>query len=126
MDTLDAKLVFDSEQTGDDMGARAVVGSDRSLLFTAGSMMVDLVVYSGTDDMRVVHGQLVDRSSEAPIAGARVCLGAEDDAVETDEFGQFHLSTMLPFSQAILTITAEQGDVRCAIPAACVADGAAS
>lgn len=117
MTLLNVKLLFDSDATGGQMGARSLVGNDRSLLFSAGPMVVDVVVYRGGDDMRVVHGQIVDREKEAPIAGAEVTLGSSAESVQTDEFGQFHLSTLLPFSQSILSIRAEQGEMRCAIPA---------
>lgn len=117
MSLFDAKLLFDSAQTGDRVGARSLVGRDRSLLFSAGSLVVDLVVYHGSDDMCVVHGQVVERTQEKPIEGAHVRLGTGGDAVATDAFGQFHLSAMLPFSQTHLTITAQQGEVRCTIPA---------
>ena len=117
MMVVDAKLVFDSAKTGGLMGARSLVGGDRSLLFSAGPMVVDLVVYQGADDMRVVHGQVVGRADEEPVVGASVRLGGMSETVATDEFGQFTLSTMLPFDQTILSIVAEGADeVRCSIP----------
>lgn len=124
MTLLEAKLLFDSEQTGGQVGARSLVGGDRSLLFSAGPMVVDLVVYRGSEDMRIVHGQVVDRNDEKPIAGATVRIGSTGDAVETDEYGQFHLSTLAPFARTILLIEAAQGDVRCAIPSNCDSNGA--
>ena len=124
MTLVDARLLYDSEQVGSAVGARSLVGADRSLLFSAGPMVVDLVVYAGGEDMRVVHGQVVHRSDESPVPGARVRLGALGDAVETDEFGQFHLSTLFPFERAVLSIEAVHGGVRCTIPAGCGTNGA--
>ncbi len=113
-----AKLLFDSDRTSGQMGLRSIVSDDRSLLFAAGPMIVDLVVYDSSDEMRVVHGQILDRADETPVAGALVRLGEDGESDETDEFGQFTVSVMLPCKQMVLAIQAEGADeIRCGIPA---------
>lgn len=115
MMAVHARLLFDSEQTSGMMGVRSLATADRSLLFSAGPLAVDLVMYGRAGEMLVVHGQLVSRDCELPIAGASVRLGATGEAVESDALGQFSVSGTAPFDE-VLSITVSGEEIHCAIP----------
>lgn len=112
----DARVLFDSAQMSAAIDARAITCDERSLLFAAGSLSVDMVVYAGESGLYVIHGQVIDSEIECPISGATVRFTHAEESVETDEYGQFSLSAVGTPDGAALTIDTGTLDVHCVVP----------
>ncbi len=110
-----AKLLFDSESQASLEGLRALGGSERSLLFSAEGFSLDMVVFESAG-LHVMHGQLISTNDERGVAGATVRVGETGEAVETDHFGQFSLSTMGPLDAQVVTAVADEVQIACTLP----------
>ena len=80
------ELVYDSVRMQASFGRRCASDEDRSLLFRAGALSLDVLLYGG-EALEGVHGQLVDEVRGRPLPGVAVFLG--ELAAETDAHGQF-------------------------------------
>ncbi len=92
--SLQAKLVFDSARVGALPGFRSVAAAERSLLFRADGLCVDMLVLPPSGGLQVAHGQVIEEACERGVPGATVRLGGDADPVETDAFGQFSVSAL--------------------------------
>jgi hypothetical protein len=108
--------VFDSARVGALVGTRGPWSAERSLLFTAGSHAVDVVVFPSAGGLHVLHGQVIDSAREQGLCGARVRIGA-GEPVETDPYGQFALSTLGAGSETLLRVDHADLELECALPA---------
>jgi hypothetical protein len=108
-----AVLYYDSTRTCQQAGTRTGLVTDRTVLYRAGDLSIDLMVHPGPEELQFVHGQLL-RGPGRPVAGVPVRLG--EDADETDEYGQFALSGALEGSPMHLGIEMPGRTVRCHIP----------
>ena len=110
------RLIFDSAQAEYTVGSRAGVTSDRSLSFRSENLSVDLVICADASPLRVMHGQVVHEMGDRPVTLASVRLGDEGEAVQTDEHGQFAVSTLASDSTQFLWIDTPEEQVLCSIP----------
>ena len=91
MTRIEAELLYDSAQTVAKMGARGTSGGDRSLLFRAGDVCVDVMVHGGCHPLRILHGQAIHTPSGKPVQEVGVLLAG--DRATTDAHGEFTLTT---------------------------------
>ena len=110
-----ATLLFDSATAELMPGVRAVAGGERSLLFRADDLAIDLVVFESAG-LATVHGQVVSTASGSGVADARVRLD-EAEPTRTDAFGQFALSTVDPVDGAVLHAEIGPTVLACPVPA---------
>ena len=97
-------------------GRRSGLAFDRSLLFRSNGIAVDVFVPAGSGALHVVHGQVVDERLGLPIASARIRLGKDAVAVDTDVHGQFAVSAELADGDQNLYVEADNRSIVCAIP----------
>lgn len=112
--SLRAKLLFDSARAGAAIGLRALGACERSLLYAAGDVAVDMVVFESARGVHVVHGQLVDARTERPVADAEVRLGPE--SVRTDPYGQFAVSSVEALAGCSLHVRTGDAEFACPVP----------
>jgi hypothetical protein len=111
-----ATLLFDSARAGTLVGTRGLAGEERSLLYGAGTIAVDVVVFAARDGLHVIHGQVIDTAGDHPLGGARVRLDDARDAVDTDHFGQFSLSTLVGTPGQALCVEGDGVAFACPLP----------
>lgn len=111
---IKAQLVYDSSRTREHLGARRTMVADRTLLFRAGDLHVDLMVDEQSEQLRILQGQAVFATSGAPLVEVPVRCGA--DRTDTDAFGQFALTGVEPRAQVL--IRAPDGDIVLSLPEA--------
>ena len=109
--------VFDSASVHGRAGTRSGLALDRSLLFRADGIAIDVFVPAGSGALRVAHGQVVDERLGLPIASARVRLGIDAVPVDADVHGQFAVSAELADGIQYLFVEADARRIVCAIPA---------
>lgn len=111
-------LFFDSAKVTAAMGVRGAGAEvDRTLVFLAGPICVDVMVHAGPDDYCYYSGQILDKEMRNPISGVAVSVGPEDDGeVETDEFGQFAIGATGPPDTRYLRVRADSEEVVCRVP----------
>ncbi len=91
MTQIEAELLYDSAQTVAKMGTRGTFSGDRSLLFRAGDICVDVMVHGGGHPLRILHGQAIHTPSGKPVQEVDVVLTG--DRATTDAHGEFTLTT---------------------------------
>lgn len=111
-----ARILFDSAQMTAAVDARSIQCEERSLLFASGALSVDMVIYASEDGLFVVHGQVIDAEVECPLSGATVRIDGAEDAVETDEFGQFAVSGLGSPDGESVQIDTGTLDLTCVVP----------
>jgi hypothetical protein len=113
--TVKAQVVYDSARAPEVTGLRGGPGSDRSLIFLARSLSLDLMVHTRPgEDYCYLCGQVMDEKQLDPIPGVKVQVGEEN--ASTDVFGQFSLGGMWPPENRTVTVVGEEIDVVCRIP----------
>lgn len=113
-----AELLYDSARTHADVGARAGLCLDRTVLFRGPELTVDVVVHAGWEPLCCVHGQVVSQSEGRPVRGAFVRIDGGQVPVATDEHGRFALSSLSDRDGHILHIRPRdsEGELVCVIP----------
>lgn len=120
-----AKLLFDSARAGAVVGTRSLGIDERSLLFAAGRISLDVLLLPSGGGLEVAYGQVVDAVHERPLEGAQVRIASDGPSAETDHFGQFCLSSLEPMAGRVLQIEAAGEALACAVPALPAAAGGA-
>lgn len=111
-----AKLVFDSARVGALPGFRSVAAAERSLLFRADGICVDILVLPPSGGLQVAHGQVIEEAGERGVPGATVRLGDEAVPTETDAFGQFSVSALRGDGAQTLHVGSGPLALVCAVP----------
>ena len=111
------QLVFDSARARDRAGAASDLVVERTLLYRADGLAVDVVLQEGSGPLTVLHGQVVDERAGRALAAAQVRLGEQAPAVETDLRGRFAVSAAHAEGEQPLWIEAPGRRVRCSLPA---------
>ena len=112
----EGKILYDSAKVDQVAGARSGLRSGRSLLFHSPEAAVDLLVHTGSDGLCFLQGMLSDSGDASPIPDARVRLDRQDKAVETDEYGEFALSTLSPRGDLVVRVENAGIELVCKIP----------
>ncbi len=116
MSTHEGRLLFDSARQGPMVGTRLGRSPDRTLLFRAEPFSVDLVVHASSDRLLYFHGHVVREQEGTPVTGAEVRLRNSPEAVATDEYGQFAVSSLDGGGDETLLITTDAAEVVFRIP----------
>ena len=114
MKTRECTLVHDSARHAQLLGTRAGPSESRTMVFKAKDMSIDLLLHEGSAGPGIVYGQIITEMGGTPISGVRVVLGA--DEVETDEYGQFVLTTRATTTPHVLRIGTGKEGVTCTVP----------
>jgi hypothetical protein len=112
------KLLFDSATSTPVPGARALVGGERVLLYGVGDVSIDMMIFESPGGLSVIHGQVLAARGEGVGLRARIRLGDDGDAVDTDHFGQFALSTMGALDAEVLHAQSADMVAACTLPTA--------
>lgn len=113
--TVKAQVVYDSARAPEVAGLRGGTGPDRSLIYLARSVSLDLMVHTRRgEDYCYFAGQVMDEKQLEPVPGVRIQVGEE--TTSTDAFGQFALGGIWPPENRVVTIVGEETDVVCAVP----------
>ena len=117
-----AKLLFDSDLSAGVPGARALGGTERSLLYASDHLSIDMVMLDAGSGLQVIHGQVVDTRGSTRGVRTRVRLGVDGEPVETDAFGQFSVSWVEPAEDLVVVETID-GDIGCHVPRSLTGSG---
>ena len=115
--TEQARIIYDSARSHAAMEWKSGLGVERTLVFRAGAITVDLIAHVGDEDLRLFHGQVILEEGEAPVSGAIVRIDDSPDLLETDRNGRFVVSTMATGEDQILEVETGNGRVVLTIPA---------
>lgn len=109
--------MYDSARSqGGAPGLPAPAAGDRSLWFQAERVSVDVLLHGRTSQLQIIHGQVLDHETGEPLQSACVTVGASDSSAETNEFGEFFISTMDQRDVRSLRVDAGGSEIVCAIP----------
>ena len=116
-----ARLIYDSARTVAGVFSRSAPTTERTLLFRADPLSVDLVAQRGSGALCCLHGQVVDGGTGSPVSGVTVQL---DDAEvsQTDEYGEFSVSSLEPADGHRLVIGTPDHELVLRIPHADAGD----
>ena len=98
-------------------GCRGVGTLDRSLMFRAEGLVIDVLVQRGGADLGVLQGQVLWEMSGRPAGQARVHLPQHGAIANADDAGQFTLSAQAPHCEGTLLVQAVGTTVRCHLAA---------
>jgi hypothetical protein len=112
-----AKLVYDSARTSELTGMRGGIFEQRSVGFLGQSMTVEMLIDESAGDFYCVSGQVLDRQTREPRAGARLTLGAHGEAAtSTDDYGEFTIGGQVTTETQILIVHSDEVDLVCRVP----------
>jgi hypothetical protein len=110
-------LFYDSARAGAQSGVRGIGTEDRTLIFIADDLSVDVMVHAGPDDYRYYFGQILDEKMRIPLPGLEVALGDDpDETTLTNDLGEFTVSSIRSVPEHVLTVRTESLEVLCRIP----------
>ncbi len=110
-------LVYDSARSeGGVPSLPSPATGDRSLWFQAERVSVDVLLTCRKSRLQLIHGQVLDHETGEPLTSSCVTLGSSGSSAETNEFGEFSLSTMDHRDVRTLCVDAGDGEIVCAIP----------
>ena len=110
-----AHVVYDSGKSDVMHGLRGAPGLDRSLIFVATSISLDLMVQTRFGEEKCfLCGPVLDPRQEESLPGVEVRIGEE--RTFTDAFGQFAIGGRWPPADRVITVVTEEADVYCPVP----------
>lgn len=118
-----ARLLFDSHQFGSMAGTRSPGAHERTLLFKAGSLSVDVFLVQPDGELFAVFGQVAEACGERTLTDARIRLEPGRELCRTDRYGQFSFSTLESVAGRSLRICSGERDVTCTLPEETVRGG---
>ena len=110
-----AQVIYDSADVAEMPGTRGCLGRDRSLVFCAEAVSVDLMVQPRRGSEGIfLCGQVIEQRMQAPIPGIEIQIGGEK--AFADAFGQFAVAGNWPPEDRSITVVTKEADVVCHLP----------
>ena len=110
-----AQVIYDSAGMADMTGARGGPRKDRSLVFCAETVSMDLMVQPRKGNRGLfLCGQVIEQRMQTPIPGIELRIGG--DKAFADAYGQFAVAGSWPPEDRSITVVTKEADVVCHLP----------